>query len=544
MDTEYNNIIIDQTVSLPYPFGVHKAFPLDSRSFFTNLEDALEAVHDAVQLTRVGESMFMLPSEENGGADSVYYYGQPIAVSSGDGFTADLYLVVKTIDRDGGEYGTLKNVCYGLDENYLRKDEVEEYLNEIVESYVKERLNTECITDYLFTNAVDDCGHTIPSTGLYSFGIKEVEGLIQLCNEAKKVLSFDPDIPYDKNTNPLATLQSVSTRIQSLKTELDKTLACIKKQLKNKVDKKRGYGLSQNDFTDCLLEKLLSIPEISLDGDKFTINGKSFKLEEWVEIFDYYIGWMNLDRREDFLTVSKDELVKSVKDTGYVPPEGKLYGPKTACGYNTFFFMKQKRLNIDSSVKGKYSEWVSEELPSPIRTYIPSVIHHNDVMINDTMYDVYGLHTYYPNSADTVQIAFNLTLFDYYVGWMKLESRNDFYSKTKDELISHAQFGNFDSVYHVYDREYLNDNLFYLMVKDTVEFDVPVEIDGETDHSKFMSFFDNGGELYGLESPIAARISSVMEHDTIDIDGVTYRVYGVHTYRPNSTDSVHIVFSK
>lgn len=518
-----DEIRYNEEISVPMPFGVNRAFPLDSRSFFSDIEDAREAVRYAVRLEREHDTGYLtLPSEEMGGANSPYYFGQPVAVSEGDGSTATLYLVVKATDEHGDEYGELVDVCHGLNSEYLKKDEAPDY----IAAYIHEHLNTDCIDGYLFTGAVDECGHTIDSTGLYAFGLKEVDGVLQKCDDAEKVLSFDPSTPYDKKTNPLATMNTV------------------RRALAGKVDVKPGYGLSQNDLTDCLMQKLANMPSITIEGDKLTINGKSYKLQEWYEVFDYYVGWLNLNRRGRFLELSKEELLDAVRNSGTVPPEGKLYGKDAACGYNTFFVMKRKNINIDGSVHGEFSEWESGGLTSPIRTYVPSVMQHNDVMVNDMMYDVYGLHTHHPNPSDTVQIAFNVTLFDYYVGWMRIEKREDFYTKTKDDLISHAEFANFDGEYYVYEHDYLDYNLFYVMVKEGVGFDSPVMIDGEEDSSHMSSFHEYNGEQYGLDSPIRSDVPSVMEHDSVVIDGVTYRVYGVHTHRPNSTDKVHIVFSK
>ena len=518
-DIEYDS---EGFISVPYPLGVNRAFPLDSRSFFSNIDDARRAVRNAVFLERqieydedeVTKDTLVLPTESEGGLDSEYYFGEPIVVCEGDGSTSTLYVVVKVVD-EYGIHGDLMSVCEGLNSEYLRKDEAADYIYQ----YIHEHLNAECIDDYLFTGAVDECGHPIPSTGLYAFGLMEEDGVLKKCDETpKKVLSFDPSTPYDKNTNPLATMNTV------------------RHALSGKVDKKPGYGLSQNDLTDCLMEKLLNMPSISVEGDKLTINGKSYKLQEWYEIFDYYVGWLTLNRKDYFYELSKDELLDAVKNSGNVPPEGKLYGKDTACGYNTFFVMKRKNINIDGSIRGEYSEWESNGLTSPIRTNLPSVMQHNDVMIHDMQYDVYGIHTYYPNPSDKVQIAFNVNLFDYYVGWMYIEDRNDFYTTTKDTLIAHAEFGNFDGEYYVYEQDYLDNNLFYVMLKDGVGFDEPVTIDGTEDSSTLTSL--------ELVSPIRTDVLSVMEHDTVLIDGATYRVYGLHSYYPNRSDKVHIVFSK
>ena len=95
-----NNIIISNKVSLPFPFGMNRALPIDSRSFFSNIEDALEAVHDAVCLQTDGYGNFILPSEEDGGVDSPYYFGEPVVVVSDNGESAQSYVVVKKYDEN------------------------------------------------------------------------------------------------------------------------------------------------------------------------------------------------------------------------------------------------------------------------------------------------------------------------------------------------------------------------------------------------------------------------------------------------------------
>jgi len=216
-----NNIIINQQVSLPYPFGAHKAFPLDSRSFFSNMEEAQAAVHDAVQLQKNQNGDFVLPNEEDGGADSVYYYGEPIVVAENNAETVGLYIITKAFDEHDEPYGALQNVCSGLDSEYLRKDEANELINGLIQDYAETRLNTDCIDDYLFTNAIDDCGNILPTDGLYAYGLKETNGVLEKCETTKKVLSFDSQTPYNKNTNPLATLETVNNKAEELKKYVD-----------------------------------------------------------------------------------------------------------------------------------------------------------------------------------------------------------------------------------------------------------------------------------------------------------------------------------
>ena len=216
-----NNIIINQQVSLPYPFGAHKAFPLDSRSFFSNMEEAQTAVHDAVQLQKNQNGDFVLPNEEDGGVDSVYYYGEPIVVAENNAEIVGLYIITKAFDEHDEPYGVLQNVCSGLDSEYLRKDEANELINGLIQDYAETHFNTDCIDDYLFTNAIDDCGNILPTDGLYAYGLKETNGVLEKCVNAKKVLSFDPQTPYNKNTNPLATLETVNNKAEELKKYVD-----------------------------------------------------------------------------------------------------------------------------------------------------------------------------------------------------------------------------------------------------------------------------------------------------------------------------------
>ncbi|MBP5724201.1 MAG: hypothetical protein J6X18_11610 [Bacteroidales bacterium] len=281
-----NNILVPNKISLPYPFSMNRALPIDARSFFTSFEEAEEAVRYAVELERDENGYFILPPEipedtnENGGVDSEYYYGQTIVVTSENGQKADIYVVVKRYDLEGRVYGELQIPNSDFFSQYLSEEEIALLAQRMIGEYIHNNLNVDCINDYIFTNELDSCGNEIPSNGLYAYGLKEVDGKIELCDYAKKVLAFDPDTPYDKDTNPIATLDSIRGR-----------LAEVWKELNKKVDKIPGYGLSQNDFTDCLLDKLMSLPTIQLEGDnKLIINGRAFRLTEWYDIFDYYVG--------------------------------------------------------------------------------------------------------------------------------------------------------------------------------------------------------------------------------------------------------------
>ena len=216
-----NSIGIDNRVSLPFPFATNRAFPLDSRSFFSDFIEAQDKVRDAVPLLRYG-NVFELPAEidaenQEHGTDDWYYYGQPVVVYNDDTGQSDLYLVVRRIDETTGEpYGDLRLVCDSLDTQYLSLDDASAYITQVILQWVGENLNTEdCITGYLFTCATDDCENNIPLNGLYAFGLKEEGGIIGLCDDYNQILWFDPETVYDRNTNQLATLESINNRISN-----------------------------------------------------------------------------------------------------------------------------------------------------------------------------------------------------------------------------------------------------------------------------------------------------------------------------------------
>jgi hypothetical protein len=248
-----------------------------------------------------------------------------------------------------------------------------------------------------------------------------------------------------------------------------------------------------------------------------------------IDVYDYYVGWLNLNIREHFFSLSKDTLLQNVKASGNVPVEGTMYGPDKSSRYNTFFVMKRKGISIDSSYLGNYSELHSNGVSSPIRTYISSIMHHTDASLNGVMYDVYGLYTYRQNPNDEIQIAFNRSMFDYYIGFMNLNRKEDFYNKSPYDFTNMSTYGMLDDEF-VYEDYYKGNNLFYVMVRDGVTF-------GD-------SWLTSGVMCHTLTSPISERISSVIRRDDIFMDGANYKVYGVHSYRANESDFVHIAISK
>ena len=361
-----DNTILTEKVSITYPLGVNKAFPIDARSFFTSYETALDAVRDAVELDVDEYGSIILPSDENGGSDSIYYYGEVVVVTTNGGENTDIYVVVKKYDENNEPYGTLERPSNELLSQLVTETQARQIAHDETDAYVKENLNTECIDDYLVTNATDNCGDKLPTNGMYGYGFKQENGVLEKCGEPKKILAFDENTFYDEKLNPLATVDTVKRLIDEL-------------------------------------------PKISIDGNKLTINGRDFRLLDWYDIFDYYVGWMSVDSRNSFYRKTREELINGAV-FGNIEGTHSVY-EETYGDFNLFYVVVKDGVNFDVPVDidGTMvsSALISNNLMSPIKRSVTSILRHESIVVNNVIYTVYGVHTYRPNSDDAVRIVFS-----------------------------------------------------------------------------------------------------------------------------------------
>lgn len=221
-----NKIAMTKALNPPYPFEPKTGFPLDRRELFNDYEEALEAVRDAVEITVSvsvdGIKTLYRPTDEDGGSDSNYYYGEPIVISSEGGQTGKLYIVVKAFDEEGEPYGTLLAVGDSDMSNFYTKEETDEQIQDKIWLFVEQELNVDTITGFLSVEKDTPCGSSGHGwQGLYLNGIKQVNGRIELDTNSSLLLAFDPEEFYEKNQNPLATVNTVKNRLKKVETKLE-----------------------------------------------------------------------------------------------------------------------------------------------------------------------------------------------------------------------------------------------------------------------------------------------------------------------------------
>lgn len=99
-----------------------------------------------------------------------------------------------------------------------------------------------------------------------------------------------------------------------LRSILIEMLDAVGVNLDNKVDTETGKGLSTNDFTTALKNKLNAMPNITnydAANDRITIGSKTYQLTEYVPIPDYYVGFAN-SSTANFQAMTKEQLMALV----------------------------------------------------------------------------------------------------------------------------------------------------------------------------------------------------------------------------------------
>ena len=156
--------------------------------------------------------------------------------------------------------------------------------------------------------------------------------------------------------------------------------------LDNKVDTETGKGLSTNDFTNELKNKLTAMPSITnydATNDRITIGSKTYQLTEYVPIPDYYIGWTS-GTKSAFAALDESQLKQLA--TSYMVSNNPTY--QHACTNIIFFVM----FKTDKAPKN--GSLVAGGLSSPISAadfLAGGDCPHEPVTIDGTTYKIYGI---------------------------------------------------------------------------------------------------------------------------------------------------------
>jgi hypothetical protein len=178
------------------------------------------------------------------------------------------------------------------------------------------------------------------------------------------------------NITPDSSLSSSSTNPVQNKVITD--------ALASKVDKVSNKGLSTNDFTTALKNKLSALPVISISGNTLTIDGQQFTLtpaggggESTAK--DYFIGWTT-GSKSDFAALTAAQL--QALATGYSTAQNPTYTGQF--GQSRIFFLLYKsapqRIVLTSS---------GQEMVQNIES--DNTCPHDPVTIDGTTFQLFGI---------------------------------------------------------------------------------------------------------------------------------------------------------
>lgn len=172
----------------------------------------------------------------------------------------------------------------------------------------------------------------------------------------------------------------------------------VKAALDGKVDKVSGKGLSTNDFTTALKNKLSALPVISISGNTLTIDGQQFTLTPaggGSTAKDYYIGFTT-GSKADFAALTPAQLQNLA--TGYTTAQNPSYSGQF--GQNRIFFLLYKtapqRIVLTSSGQNMEQNIESD-----------NTCPHDPVTIDGTTFQLFGIFASSNHDpSDTMTITF------------------------------------------------------------------------------------------------------------------------------------------
>lgn len=184
-----------------------------------------------------------------------------------------------------------------------------------------------------------------------------------------------------------------------LRSILIEMLDAVGVNLDNKVDTETGKGLSTNDFTTALKNKLNAMPNITnydAANDRITIGSKTYQLTEYVPIPDYYVGFAN-SSTTNFQAMTKEQLMALVGNGKTVDSNPSHSG--TWDEY-ILFVLKRTNVSIASATFTSIAGGGAQQLELATM--------HDNITIDGTTYNVVGKRLGVFNAGqDTFTINFS-----------------------------------------------------------------------------------------------------------------------------------------
>ena len=361
-------------------FNPQTAFPLDARYYFSSLEQAEAAALGAVEV---------------GSSSGTYFYGENICVVTES--SADLYIIQpdntlkevgavvlgdgKSIEIVDGKV-TLKgfgsatagqqprvNAAGTALEWYTPDTSTVSGLADTVAGHTQDIQNLQSgkadkattlegygITDAMTATAITEAIQTaIAATGHASFKKVNEVPTVETAQDNVLYLVMNADTGfydiYAKVDTEVVRLDDVSINLDDYSTT-EQMNAAIASAIANKVDKVDGKGLSTEDFTTTLKEKLIALPEgaeanyIKSVSDEFTVSTEG-KLEVKEVAPDKVTGLSNA------LAGKVDKVVgKDLSTNDYTSEEKeKLSGIENGANKNLIEVIKLNNVALNISEK-------------------------------------------------------------------------------------------------------------------------------------------------------------------------------------------------
>ena len=266
-------------------FNPQTAFPLDARYYFSSLSAAEAAAATAVEV---------------GSSDGTYFYGENVCVVTES--SADLYIIQpdKTLKAVGSavlgdgksiEIVDGKVALKGFGSATAGQQPRINAAGTAIEWYTPDTSTVSGLADTVAGHTQDiqnlQTGKADKATTLEGYGITDAMTATAIAEAIKTAIAETGhasfyDI-YAKVDTEVVRLDDVSVNLDNYSTT-EQMNEAIATAIANKVDKVDGKGLSTEDFTTALKEKLVALPEgaeanyVKSVSDEFTVSAEG-KLE-------------------------------------------------------------------------------------------------------------------------------------------------------------------------------------------------------------------------------------------------------------------------
>lgn len=174
-------------------------------------------------------------------------------------------------------------------------------------------------------------------------------------------------------------------------------LTAVSVNLESKVDAETGKGLSTNDFTTALKNKLNAMPNITnydAANDCITIGSKTYQLTEYVPIPDHYVGWTTGNKAS--FNALTDQQIASLANVVTSDTYTRAFGTDSI-----FFLLYRSGTAPQSIIFTSQGTPMQQDIVSD-----NSFGSHADVTIGVLSYKIFGIYMSGNDPTDSITLNF------------------------------------------------------------------------------------------------------------------------------------------